>query len=179
MTDFLFFRPDKLKQFRLKDKYLIPQDCVILGNFESDLPIEVQGYLKIYGNLKIQGYLTVSGYIFSELGISASGDISSGSFINGGDAITSFEGNITAVNDIRTTGHLQAFNGIIKSGEGFGIFAGGEIVAVEVDNGANVYAGVATWHADPDKTENIKAEKVRRPSKVKLGNFVKVTKKPK
>lgn len=179
MTDLLFFKPEKLERFRTKDKYLIPQDCVILGNWRAELPVEVEGYLKIYGNLIVEGYLTVSHYISAELGVQTKGNITSGAYINAGDSVVSEEGDISAKNDIRTTGNLIAGGGDITTGEGFGMFAGGRIEAVNINNGSNVFAGVTTWDADPDKEENITAEKIKKPTKVKLGKFVKVTKKQK
>lgn len=171
MTDFnLYYKPEKLEQFRLKDKYLIPCDCVILGNWRADLPVEVKGFLKIYGNLIVDnGGLNVDKFINAELGVYAQGDIISGAYINAGDSIVSEKGDITALNDIRTTGNLIAGGGDITTGEGFGIFAGGRIEAVEIHNGSNVYAGVTTWESDPDKVENIKAEKIAKASKVKVG----------
>lgn len=171
MTDFnLYYKPEKLEQFRLKDRYVIPCDCVILGNWRADLPVEVKGFLKIYGDLRVEGgSLTVSNFINSELGVYAKGNIVSGVFINAGDSIISENGDITAVNDIRTTGNLIAGGGDITTGEGFGIFAGGRIEAVEIHNGSSVYAGITTWESDPDKVETIKAEKIAKASKVKVG----------
>lgn len=179
MTDFLYFKPEKLERFRLKDKYVIPQDCVILGNWRADLPVEVQGYLKVYGDLRVEGgTLHVSSYIVSELGVYAKGDIVSGGYINAGDSVVSEEGDITANNDIRSTGNVIAGGGDITTGDSFGIFAGGRIEAKVIHNGGNVFAGVTTWDSDPDKTENIKAEKIQRPTKVKIGK-VEIVKPPK
>lgn len=179
MIELTYFKPDKLERFRLKDKYLITQDCIILGNWQPDLPVEVQGYLKVHGHLQVQGgYLTVSGYISAELGVVAKGDIVSGAYINAGDNIVSEEGDITAQNDIRTTGSIIAGGGDITTGGNFGIFAGGRIEAKEIHNGGNVFAGVTTWDSDPDKTENIKAEKIHKPTKVRIGK-VEIVKPPK
>lgn len=179
MTDFLYFKPEKLERFRLKDKYVIPQDCVILGNWRASLPVEVQGYLKIYGDLRVEGgQLTVAHYISSELGVYAKGNIQSGAYINAGDSILSEEGDIIANNDIRTTGNVIAGGGDIYTGEGFGIFAGGRIEAKTIHNGGNVFAGVTTWDSDPDKTQNIKAEKIKKPTRVKIGK-VEIVKPPK
>lgn len=172
MTDFLFFKPFKLEQFRQKDKYLIPQDMVILGDWKPDLPVEVQGYLKVYGDLRVEGgSLTVKDYIFTEMGCYAKGDIIAGHWINAGDSITSEEGDITAGNDIRTTGNLIAGGGDINTGEGFGIFACGRIEAQNsINNGSKVFAGVATWDdANPQKDATIKAKKIKNEDEVAHG----------
>lgn len=172
MTDFLFFKPFKLEQFKQKDKYVIPQDMVILGDWKPQLPVEVQGYLKVYGDLRVEGgSLSVSNYIFTELGCFAKGDIKSGAWLNAGDSIVSEEGDISANNDIRTTGNLIAGGGDITTGDGFGIFACGRIEAKNsINNGSKVYAGVATWdNANPQKDASIKAKKIKNEDEVAHG----------
>lgn len=174
MTDFnLYYKPHKLEQFRKKDKYVIPCDCVVLGDWKPTAPVEVQGFLKVYGDFRLEnGSLNVSGYIFAELGIYAQGDVISGAYMNAGDSIYSAEGNIVAKNDIRSTGNLVAPNGYIETGEGFGIAVAGKIDAKTIKNGANVFAGVNTWANDPDAEEHITVEKIQKPSKVKLGKVI-------
>jgi len=170
MIDFtLYYKAPKMEQFKQQDgSYLIPQECIILGDWEAPASVEVQGYFKCYGQLKVNGSLKVNGALFSEVGLETLGDIEAQGSISAGDSIN-VGGNITALNDIRTTGNLMAPNGTIKTGEGFGIFACGRIQAKVLDNGASVFAGVATWEPNIDKTEDILVDEVKDEAKIKHG----------